>query len=165
MCCVFDHVQLYNDIIQILIHRHANSYLIFCPYIQESVAGFVEIAPNQRGKEVKLVDQSFMRGWFSPLYTAKPSPGHQWSIFTVDVDVTFPMHRWGQASAWRHLHHHSLLTHLSTPLQSAPLVALFLNLFHFHSSCCIMRPLLWCLCVSYETLCEANLFIGQDISN
>lgn len=129
------------------------SYQIFCPYIQEKVwKVFFETAPYQCGKEVKL--QSFVRETFSPLYTAWPSPGHQWAIFPVDVDVTLPMHRWGQASAWHHLHHHSLLTHLSTPLQSAPLVTLFLNLLHFHSSCWIMRL----LCIIWNVLWHKSLY-------
>lgn len=72
----------------------------FCPQVEENVClFFLEQLCNNLSEEDKLVDKSFVGGRHSPLYTGSPSPGHQWVNFAVDVDVTFPMNQWEQASA------------------------------------------------------------------
>lgn len=85
----------------------------------------------------------------SLLYIQRSPPlviNAQFSLFTS----TLPMHRWGQASAWHHLHHHSPLTPLSTPLQCA----LLWNHVHFHPSC-------WLIWAYYLWLSHENPGVKQ----
>ncbi len=126
-----------------------HSYQIFCPYIQDNnIAGFVVIYCVSAAKKSNL-SISLLCEERSLLYIQRRPPLVINEPFSLLMLMSLlPMHRWGQASAWHHLHHHSLLTHLSTPLQSAPFVTLFSNLFHFHLSCWIMTFLLLCVCVS-----------------
>lgn len=157
----FEHSQLYMNIFK---YWSTVSLTRFCVLISRKKAGFNETILYQG---VKLVDQSFRARKVLPFIYSVALPWSSMSHF----------HCW----CWCHFSNALMgkgicMTPPPPPLTtnssfntstkfSDLFVTQFLNLVHFHSSFWIIRLSLWGLCVWYETLCETNLLIGQDISN